>query len=31
MDRRTSRLVMSLALAGTILIVAVVWLVNTYA
>ncbi len=31
MDRRTSRLVMTLALVGTIVVVAVVWLLNTYA
>jgi hypothetical protein len=31
MDRRTSRLVMTIALVGTIVVVAVVWLLNTYA
>lgn len=31
MDRRTSRLVMTLALVGLVLIVAVVWFVTTYA
>jgi hypothetical protein len=30
MDRRTSRIVMGVALAGLILLVAVVWLVNGY-
>lgn len=31
MDRRTSRLVMTLALVGLVLVVAVVWFVTTYA
>lgn len=31
MDRRSSRLVMTLALAGIVLVVAVVWFVTTYA
>lgn len=31
MDRRTSRLVMTLTLAGLVLVIAVVWFVRTYA
>lgn len=31
MDRRSSRLVMTLALAGIVLVVAVVWFATTYA
>jgi hypothetical protein len=31
LDRRTSRLVMAIALVGTIALVAVVWFLNGYA
>lgn len=31
MDRRSSRIVMAVALVGTIVLVAVVWFLNSYA